>query len=417
MSIPCIRNISAARQTDFIGKMMCGPPDWLSRNMITSCCDHKRRVGRRAATINGEKNHGWELTLLFWDVNTVHINHFGSLQDWINEESNEDYCNQLVKASSILPPRYQSDPKHGDCCHLGAHGKLLTQCPTDHDADDDKDNENSSNAGSNNCDGNRESHRDEGSIGRGQRQHPPLPRRAPPAHEPTAVQSASPCSIQPKTVAQRCGFLHTSLTQHVPITHDSQSRTRSVWNQNQSPLWSHHIWSFYFLPAFEQHAPVPQRLRMNYCLTPPPSNLHTCIPALQEERERRTNVRIKKGKLWPKTNFFTRKWHTWKKISPVYVMTLWIGGEDHLCQITIPCTITCTHTHIIHKKYTYINSPSSITPLKHVVMYQAFRKINDFICDNGDDWDEFCRNAVRPSTTKKAINRITPIGAYMHHFY
>jgi len=42
-------------------------------------------------------------------------------------------------------------------------------------------------------------------------------------------------------------------------------------------------------------------------------------------------------------------------------------------------------------------------PLKHIVTYQAFREITNFIRDNGDDWDEFCNNAARPSTTKKAI--------------
>jgi len=41
--------------------------------------------------------------------------------------------------------------------------------------------------------------------------------------------------------------------------------------------------------------------------------------------------------------------------------------------------------------------------LEHVVTYQAFREITNIIRDNGDDWDEFCNNATRPSTTKKAI--------------
>ena len=42
-------------------------------------------------------------------------------------------------------------------------------------------------------------------------------------------------------------------------------------------------------------------------------------------------------------------------------------------------------------------------PLEHVVTYQAFREITNFIRDNSDDWDEFCNNAARPSTTKKVI--------------
>jgi hypothetical protein len=41
-SIPCVRNMIAARQTDFIGKMIRGPPDQPSRNMITACCSHKQ---------------------------------------------------------------------------------------------------------------------------------------------------------------------------------------------------------------------------------------------------------------------------------------------------------------------------------------------------------------------------------------
>jgi hypothetical protein len=63
---------------------------------------------------------------------------------------------------------------------------------------------------------------------------------------------------------------------------------------------------------------------------------------------------------------------------------------------------THTHTHN-SQKHTYINSSSPIMPLEHVVTYQAFREITNFIRDNGDDWDEFCNNAARPSTTKKAI--------------
>ena len=40
-SIPCAWNMIAARQMDFIGKMIRGPSDRPSRNMITACCDHK----------------------------------------------------------------------------------------------------------------------------------------------------------------------------------------------------------------------------------------------------------------------------------------------------------------------------------------------------------------------------------------
>ncbi len=49
-SIPCIRNMISSWQKDFIGKMIQGPPDRPSQNMITACCDHKQRVGRPQTT-------------------------------------------------------------------------------------------------------------------------------------------------------------------------------------------------------------------------------------------------------------------------------------------------------------------------------------------------------------------------------
>jgi hypothetical protein len=33
-------------------------------------------------------------------------------------------------------------------------------------------------------------------------------------------------------------------------------------------------------------------------------------------------------------------------------------------------------------------------PLNHVVTYQAFREITNFIPNNGDDWDKFCSNTI-----------------------
>ena len=93
-SIPCVRNMIAARQADFIGKMIRGPPNQPSSNMITACCDHKRRVGRPQTTGNNFMVEN--LRLLFQDVTTVNINRFGSLRDWIHEASNEEYWNQLV---------------------------------------------------------------------------------------------------------------------------------------------------------------------------------------------------------------------------------------------------------------------------------------------------------------------------------
>ena len=42
-------------------------------------------------------------------------------------------------------------------------------------------------------------------------------------------------------------------------------------------------------------------------------------------------------------------------------------------------------------------------PLEHIVTYEAFREITNFIRDNGDDWGEFCHNTSCPSTTRKTM--------------
>jgi hypothetical protein len=92
--IPCVRNMIAARQMVFVGKVIRGPPDCPSRNMITACCDHKRQVGRPQTT--GKNFMVENLHLLFQDIPTVQIDRHGSLRSWIHEASNEKYWCQLV---------------------------------------------------------------------------------------------------------------------------------------------------------------------------------------------------------------------------------------------------------------------------------------------------------------------------------
>ena len=120
--------IDCSQTHRFVGKMIRGPPDCPSRNMITACCDHKRRVGRPQTT---RKNFLVEnLRLLFQDIPTIQINQHGSLCSWIHEASNEKYWCQLtcrptiaschtctgmtsrLGASAILAgtPRYQWTP-------------------------------------------------------------------------------------------------------------------------------------------------------------------------------------------------------------------------------------------------------------------------------------------------------------------
>jgi hypothetical protein len=45
-------------------------------------------------------------------------------------------------------------------------------------------------------------------------------------------------------------------------------------------------------------------------------------------------------------------------------------------------------------------------PIQHVVTYQAFCEITNFICNNSDDWDKFCTNTAH--ATWKAKKAPTP---------
>ncbi len=93
-TIPCVQNMITASQMDFVGKMIRGPPDCPSRNMITACCNHKQRVGRPQTT--GKNLMVNNLRLLFTDIPTVTIDRHGSLRSWIHEASHEQYWTQLV---------------------------------------------------------------------------------------------------------------------------------------------------------------------------------------------------------------------------------------------------------------------------------------------------------------------------------
>jgi hypothetical protein len=123
-SIPCVQNMIAARQADFIGRMIQGSPDRPSRNMITVCCDHKRQVGHPQTT--GKNFMVKNLRLLFQDVNTVHINRFGLLQDWIHEASNKNTGINWLTASFTPARRCQNIQKPGDRFHCGARNEPPT---------------------------------------------------------------------------------------------------------------------------------------------------------------------------------------------------------------------------------------------------------------------------------------------------
>jgi len=94
---------------------------------------------------------------------------------------------------------------------------------------------------------------------------------------------------------------------------------------------------------------------LHHTLTPPsfkPSNLSSRPLGRTREGD--------KGQNWDRINHDQKPSSSQengthgKRFLPFPVMTLWIGGEDHLHQIMIPCSITHAHTHIIYK-----NTPTS----------------------------------------------------------
>ena len=111
--IPRIGNMIAARQMDFIGKIVRASPDRPAQQMLTACCDNIRPVGRPFLHIKDYiiKN----LRLLFANVPEVTIDDFGSLKSWIREALHEQYWTQLVDCltnrHASLPPRPDDWPR------------------------------------------------------------------------------------------------------------------------------------------------------------------------------------------------------------------------------------------------------------------------------------------------------------------
>ena len=106
-SIPCVRNMIAAGQMDFVGRMTIGPLDRPSCNMIMVCCDHNRWVGRPQAM--GKNFMVKNVCLLFQDIPTIHIDRYGFLCSWIHESSDKKYwcqlVDQLLYPDTLVPER------------------------------------------------------------------------------------------------------------------------------------------------------------------------------------------------------------------------------------------------------------------------------------------------------------------------
>jgi hypothetical protein len=79
-----------------------------------------------------------------------------------------------------------------------------------------------------------------------------------------------------------------------------------------------------------------------------------------------------------------------------------------------PIPHTYTHTSIKSKPSSTYSHPQhhlSIAivtmPLEHVVTYEAFCEITNFIRNNGNNWGKFCHNTSCPLTTRKTVK--TPL--------
>ena len=100
------------------------------------------------------------LHLLFQDVNTVNIDRFRPLRDWINQANNDGYLNQLVKR--FLHPNTPI-PEHpetwGPLPSWRAQRAAGRRCPSNRDEDDYyDDDEGNSNDGNDNSRHHREGH-------------------------------------------------------------------------------------------------------------------------------------------------------------------------------------------------------------------------------------------------------------------
>ena len=92
-------------------------------------------------TDDGKKFMVENLRLLFQDVNTVNIDRFGSLRDWINEANDEGYWKQLVKR--LLHPDMpipECPGKWGPLPSWHARRAAGGRRSPNHDADDNDDN-------------------------------------------------------------------------------------------------------------------------------------------------------------------------------------------------------------------------------------------------------------------------------------
>jgi hypothetical protein len=93
--IPCVKNMIAARQLGFLGKVVQGPIDRPACHVLVACCQHKCNQGH--PYLHNKDVIVRNLRLLFKKVPEVVINDYGSVKDWFQEALHEKYWTQLVQ--------------------------------------------------------------------------------------------------------------------------------------------------------------------------------------------------------------------------------------------------------------------------------------------------------------------------------
>ena len=116
-SIPCIHNMIAAQQMDFVGKMIRGPPDRPSRNMITAYCDHKHHVGR--LQMMGETSWLKTSASFVKTSSPFRLTDMAPCEAGFTKPSTKNIGVNWLSASFALPQRSQINPMIGVPFHPG----------------------------------------------------------------------------------------------------------------------------------------------------------------------------------------------------------------------------------------------------------------------------------------------------------
>jgi hypothetical protein len=111
--IPCVGNMIATQQLDFLGKTVHGPHDRPTQQMLTACCDIIQQVG--CPFLHNKDYIVKNLHLLFANMPEVTINNYSSLKNWIRKASNEQYWTRLIECllhcQAPIPPQPDEWPR------------------------------------------------------------------------------------------------------------------------------------------------------------------------------------------------------------------------------------------------------------------------------------------------------------------